>query len=263
MRRPPLTLWYRKIYDRERKTLRRTLCGVVYGPPKVGKSWLLDTMPGPRLIVDAEGSHEFTRSQKIVWDPQRDRPPEADGTWNTCLVHGRDYDTIDKVYQWLASGQHPFVSLGFDHLTEIQDKIIAKFNGTSALREADWGTLLRHMKDFVRKNRDLRYHPTQPIQTIVFNCHARTIDGLTGPMLSGQFRDALPGMVDFIGYVWVDRTEDGQRRRMLIEPDPKFIAGQRVDALVEAYGPVVDIKNQKHPELGGYDFADMMEAIQV
>ena len=74
---------------------------------------------------------------------------------------------------------------------------------------------------------------------------------------------ALPGMIDFIGYMWVTRDEDGQHRRMLIEPDEKFIAGQRVDPLVEAYGPVITIKNQKHPELGGADFADIMEAIQI
>ena len=32
-----------------------TLTSVIHGYSGVGKSWLLDTMPPPRLIMDAEG----------------------------------------------------------------------------------------------------------------------------------------------------------------------------------------------------------------
>lgn len=225
--------------------MKKTLTAVIYGPPKVGKSWLLDTIPAPRLIVDAEGSTEDTPSKKVVWNPQKGRPPENDGTWETCVVHVTDYETLDRVYQWLSAGEHDFVSAGFDQLTEIQDRIITHFNGTSALREADWGTLLRHMKDWTRKHRDLRYHPTKPLDAVVFNCAARTKDDIISPYLAGQYADWLPYAVDLIGYYIAapDEDEGGIARRMLIEPRANIIAGCRKDRLVQEYGGVIDSPN--------------------
>ena len=243
--------------------MNRTLCGVVYGGAKVGKSWLLDTMPAPRLILDAEGSLEFTESKKIVWDPMSGPPPPASDEWDTCIVHAISWEIIDRTYQWLLKGEHEFVSLGFDHLTEIQKRIITHYNGTSALREADWGTLLRTMEDWTRKHRDLRYHPTTPVQTIIFNCAAQKRDDVTQPMLQGAYRDSLPYMVDFIGYLFVTHdAETGKaHRRMLIEPDEKFVAGQRVAPLADHFGRMIELHDkQGNPE--GATISTMLEVIQ-
>lgn len=220
-----------------------TLTGLIHGHAKVGKSWLLDTMPGPRLILDAEGGSRFTPSSKIVWDPMSQEPPQADSTWDTAIVYATSYEVLDRTYQWLASGEHSFVSVGHDHLTEIQERVIFKFNGTNALREADWGTLLRHMKDYIRKHRDLVFMPNT-IRCVLFAAATQQRDGRIIPMMSGGIRDALPYLTDLIGYMYLDTPEDSAPiRRLLINPIENFEAGDRTDVLTRTYGSVIDNPN--------------------
>lgn len=224
--------------------MQRTLVALIHGDSGVGKSWLGDTAPAPRLVVDAEGSVEFTPSNKIVWDPATQAPPKADGTWDTCVVRALSYEILDKVYQWLASGDHDFKSVVFDHLTEIQKRIISHFNGTQALREADWGTLLRHMEDWLRRHRDLRYHPTRPMSAVIFVAATTDRDDKIRPALQGQFRDLAPYMVDLVGYMFNQTDENGNvLRRLLITPQERFVAKCRPDALFRKYGTVIDNPN--------------------
>lgn len=239
-----------------------TLTGIIHGHAKVGKSWLLNTMPAPRLILDAEGGARYAPTTKVYWNPIREKPPVADGSWDTCIVYAIDYDVLERAYQWLASGEHQFVSVGHDHLTEIQERVISKFNGTSALREADWGTLLRHMKDYIRKHRDLVFMPNT-IECVLFAAATQNRDGRIIPMMQGGIRDALPYLVDLIGYMWAEQPEDAPlQRKLLINPIENFEAGDRTDALTKAYGPVITIKNPDHLEWGGADVSDMLAVIE-
>lgn len=218
-----------------------TLTGSVHGHAKVGKSWLLDTLPSPRLIIDAEGGSRFTPSKKVLWDPKTSAPPEYDGTWETCLVYGVDWSTLDQTYQWLISGQHPFAGVGHDNMTDIQQRIITHFNGTQALREADWGTLLRHCVDYVQKHRDLVFLPNNTVRSVWFACATQIRDERVVPYLSGQFRDKFPYMTDVVGYLYIEQPEDSPlRRRLLINPIPPFVAGDRTHTLTQHYGSVID-----------------------
>lgn len=233
--------------------MRKGYSAAIFGPPKVGKSWLLDTLPKPALVVDAEGSVEYTPSRKILWDPRTGAPPEHDDSWDVCVVRALDYGVLDTVYQWLHSGQHVFRGLGFDHLTEIQKRIIYHFNGTSALREADWGTLLRHMDDWVRKHRDLRLIESNSIEVVAFNAEMEKRDDRWQPKLQGSYRDELPYAVDLIGYMYLQRSDDGvAHRRLLIEPsvEPPIVAGTRLDPIVERFGSVIEIARKNEPESG-------------
>ena len=169
----------------------------------------------------------------------------------TTIVYATNYDVMDRVYQWLVSGEHQFRSVGHDHLTEIQERVIFKFNGTNALREADWGTLLRHMKDYVRKHRDLVFLPNT-IECVMFACATEQRDGRIIPQLSGKMRDALPYLVDLIGYMYIDQPEDAPpQRKVLVEPYPPFEAKDRTHVLSAQYGPTITIKDQDQPALGG------------
>jgi AAA domain len=95
---------------------------IVYGDSKVGKSWLGDTTPRPRLVLDAEGGSRFTPSRKITWDPAAQKPPPDDGTWDSCLVPVHSYNAVKMAYDWLYSAQHPFNSVVLDSISEIQQK---------------------------------------------------------------------------------------------------------------------------------------------
>ena len=216
---------------------------LVYGPSKVGKTWLGDTTPGPRLILDYGGETKFTKSKKIEWDPAIDPPPEANDSWDTCVVKMRDFSIIDLTYQWLNSGQHPFESVVLDQLSEIQRMIIRHYFGTSPMRTQDWGELLREGDDIIRKYRDLCEHQVKPLKAVVFIAGAKLYDEKYRPFLSGQLRDNLPYSVDLVGYFYTDFVGDELVRRMLIQDTPRFVAGTRIHPLVEKYGTIIDNPN--------------------
>jgi len=90
---------------------------VIYGGSKVGKTTFAATAPYPRLMLDIEGGHRFLPGVRY-WDPRREAPPVADGTWGTCVVVVSDYDIVLKAYEWLRSGQHQFKSLIIDSISE-------------------------------------------------------------------------------------------------------------------------------------------------
>ena len=112
----------------------RSLSILVHGASKVGKSWMGDSTPAPRLILDAEGGSRFTPSKKVVWDPLTEEPPKASEDWDTCIVYVKDYDTVLKAYDWLNQSNHPFKSVVLDSISEIQQRCVDSIAGVKAMR---------------------------------------------------------------------------------------------------------------------------------
>jgi hypothetical protein len=215
---------------------------LVHGPSKTGKSWLLDTLPAPRLILDVEGRARFTPSSpKVYWDPKAGGPPKA-GDWVTCVASIPDYDTLEAAFKWLRSGQHPFISVGVDSLMEAQKRakdIIVP--GIDSLRTQDWGELLRRLEKLVRDYRDLRLVPATGVKVIAFVTGTRETDsGLKEPLLEGAIRDAVSYYIDTVGYLYKAAREDGSfARGLLVDQQPGFIAGDGTNRIVAKHGPVV------------------------
>lgn len=206
---------------------------VVHGESGVGKSWLADSVPGPRLILDAEGGSRFTPSQpKVMWDPSM-TPPVNDGTWDTTLCFVRNFETLQRVFQWLNSGQHPWKSVSLDSLTEIQKRCMDSVVGTSAPRQQDWGTLLQEMETLVRQFRDLTMHPTNPLEAVVFITTTRADQrGIVRPHLQGQLGLTLPYFVDVVGYLYTQVSAGGDlERQLLVQAYPGFLAKDRTGRL--------------------------------
>lgn len=197
---------------------------------------LAATSPPPILILDAEGGSKFLPIRKVMWDPRSSAPPAADGTWDACVVIVRDFDTIRQAYQWLQSGQHGFRSLVIDSITEVQRRAKSNIAGAETMEGyKKWGDLLTLMDVLIRGFRDLTLHPTNPVQVVVFIAETRlSQSGKWRPYMQGQIDIALPYWVDVIGYLFVDHALDvnGQPtqevRRLLVSPNDKFEAGERV-----------------------------------
>jgi len=208
---------------------------LVHGPSKSGKSFLSDTSPAPRLILDAEGgaSTRFTSSPKKIWDPLTQAPPENDGTWDTCVVYVRSFQDVQRVYDWLNSGKHPFKSVTIDSLSETQQRCIDAIVGTEQMKTQDWGELLRKMSSLIRSYRDLIIHPTNPLQTVIFVAMTRNADGVSRPYVQGQLANTLPYYVDVVGYLWSELNADtGETtRRLLCTQHSAFEAGDRTGKL--------------------------------
>lgn len=216
--------------------MERTLSALIHGESKVGKSTLGNTAPAPRLIMDAEGGSKFLPGRKVVWDVRNTAPPEADGTWETCIVTVREFADVRRVYEWLNSGRHGFKSLVIDSISEVQKRCVDDLAGTEQMSQQAWGALLRAMEDLVRKMRDLTSHPTQPLSAVVLIAMTREMNGKMRPYVQGQLATTMPYFLDVIGFlevVAVPNTEDptqppAKYRRLVVSPNDRVEAGERV-----------------------------------
>lgn len=213
----------------------RSLSLLVHGDTKVGKSTLAITAPYPRLMLDVEGGNKFLPIVRRKWDPQTEDPPVADGTWDTCVVDTRDYETLLKVYQWLQLGRHQFRSLIIDSLSELQTKALEQIAGRGQVQTQQWGELARAFTGMMRDLRDLTTHPTNPLEAVVLTAMSRQVDGKYSPFLMGQSATVAPFLFDLVGYLakeeypHPDPTQGTYKvRRMHIEGSSRWQAGERV-----------------------------------
>lgn len=231
-------------------THRETLSLLVHAESGAGKSWLGQTTPAPRLVLDAEsGGSRFARRvengkairpKRVVWDPHSEPPPKA-GEWETCFVSVKEFDTMRRTYEWLNQGEHPFKSIVLDSLTEIQDVCKKGIRtGDEVMNERMWGILLDRMTALVKDFRDLREHPTAPIEVVLILSLSADIKGKFQPLVQGQLRDKLPGWMDVLGALSPNVTPEGEYEgRLLIRPHERFVAKDRTHVLKEHYGPVI------------------------
>jgi len=228
--------------------IQRSLTVMVYGESKVGKSTFAVTAPYPRLMLDVEGGHRFLPIVVKYWDPLREEPPIADGSWDTVVVTVRDYDTVIKTYQWLQLGRHHFKSLIIDSISELQVKCMDSIAGTEQMKMQQWGELLRHMGGLLRDLRDLTMHPTNPLEAVVLTAMSRTSqDGRHRPYLQGQLAIQAPYFYDILGALTVETLQSidpmqapQKVRRMYVERTNEYEAGERVQGRL---GAIVEQQN--------------------
>jgi len=196
-----------------------------HAPAKSGKSTVADSGPVPRLIMDIEGTAYWTPSRKIYWDPTREQVPQYDGSWDSCLALCKDVRTMERVYQILNSGQHPFNSLSVDSVTEMQQRIIDERVGIKKVERDEWGHLLRMVSTTVRQYRDLITHPTHPLWSVSFVAGTAPREGKWRPLVQGQVGNFLPYYVDILGYV---NANPDETRDLFIGPQLNYETGERV-----------------------------------
>lgn len=222
----------------------RRAAGLFYADSGMGKSPLLDTAPGPRLTLDAEGGSEWIKSHRIDWDPKGPPPmDEKDGLTpdTTVICPIREYSTLKAVRPWLSTGQHNFVSCNWDSITEIQQKCKDSIRGGTAAMELQmWGTLLDDMAYEIRQFRDLKKHPEKPIN-IFFAALPQFKDGKWEPSVQGALHKTLPSYVDFYGMMTsVLNPASGEIQKLLqIQPLNGILAKDRTTLLEEKWGPYI------------------------
>jgi hypothetical protein len=203
---------------------------IVFGPQKSGKSWLGDTTPAPRLVLDAEGGSRFTSSSKVMWDPLRSAPPTPDGSWETAIVYVRDYRTVLKVLEWLDSGKHPFRSVVVDSISEVQQRCIDDISGINQMQQTQWGELLRKVSSLARNFRDLTMNAVRPLDAVVLIAMTKENNGIQRPFVQGSLADTLPYYYDICALMKVVPSDDGLSmvRRLFVGPVTGFETGERV-----------------------------------
>lgn len=213
----------------EASAAQRAVTILIHAASKAGKSTLSVTSPAPRLLLDVESASRFLPIKRVYWDPNTGPPPTPDGTWDTCVVPTRDWATIELVHQWLASGKHEFKSVIIDSISEAQNRFMEKQAGRAQPTQAQWGEAFRGVAGLIRDLRDLTMHPTRPIECLVLIAMTKEIDGVWRPWVQGQLATALPYLLDAVGYLYIDKDENGETvRRLLTQATSTFEAGERV-----------------------------------
>lgn len=214
----------------------RALSILVHADTKVGKSTFANTAPAPRLLLDAEAAYRFLPGEKVFWDPISQAPPVYDGTWETCVVILRTYHHLVRAYEWLNSGQHPFVSVIIDSISEVQTKCKDDLAADGRMSIQLWGDLLTQMERLIRGFRDLTEHPTNPLQAVVITAMTQQKDGKYRPYVQGQLQVKMPYFLDLIMYMYAETVQDPNDatqparkvRRGLTVPHVQFEAGERL-----------------------------------
>lgn len=240
---------------------------LVHGEAGVGKSHLGDTAPAPRLILDGEGRAKYLPSQpKVLWDPKTQQPPAfpANGEWQTCVATVVDFPTMERVYQWLQSGQHPFRSVIVDSLMEVQKRLIDDLVGPEQLDQQDWGRLLRGLEKLVRDYRDLVIVPSNPVECVVMTTGTRESNGKMRPMLQGQMATQVPYFMDVVMYMYAtyDPTTQQTGRSGLVQPTPQAVAKDGTNRLGGPVIPNPDL-GQIFAQLNGFDASGVSLAAPV
>jgi len=214
---------------------------LVHAPQKRGKSSMADSGPRPVLILDVETASFWTPSRKIYWEPKRETCPQADGSWDSCIVIIHDYDDLWWLLDFLNKGAHPFNSVSLDSVTTILQRVMMNLAGIRKMTQDQWGILLRQVTGLVWGYRDLLTHPWRPVWSVTFVCgtHWHDKTGKWRPLLMGQSQDVVPYTPDIEG--WIEIGQDGFTRQLLIGPQPYIETGNRL------WGRLPDSLNLGYP----------------
>ena len=218
----------------------RALSFLIHGFSKVGKSTLAVSSPYPRLLLDVESASRFLLINRIEWDPMTGPPPVPDGTWDTCVVKVRDYESVMKAYQWLDEHPHQFKSVIIDSISELQIRLQERIAGREQMQMQQWGEMLRAFAGLLRDLRDLTMHPTNPLEALVLTSMSQNLDGRWWPYLQGQVKSQAPYLFDVVGYLYTQKQPNPNpelppvdHRYLWTRQHPLYEAGERVQGRLE------------------------------
>jgi len=213
-----------------------TVSMVVYGDPKVGKTWLAASAPRPVLFLDAEaGGMRHVPGPHMMWDHTNEALPAAVEGNVVCSVAIKTFQDIQTVGQWLQMKDCPFKSIVVDSLTEAQSRLVRSISPGRQPRIQDWGAIGRELEDAVVLLRDIVAQENTVPECLVLVCGVE--EGRSGqlmPMLQGRMRRILAYKVDVIGRLTMQADESGEMRRLLqLAPDEMTVAGKRDGGILD------------------------------
>ena len=225
----------------------KRLCMLLHGYSGVGKTPLSNTAPGPRLVIDVENASDWLTCPVVKWNGRT--PPDMleNLTSDTSVVVNiTDFLAIkNNVMPWLVSGKHPFKSVILDSMTELQEKMLKAIAGDDKRDWDAYGSLLIWCSNLLLELKDLKYHPSNPVDTVIIICGTDENKAeRVVPMLDGKIAKKITFKMDLVAYLYRDLDGAGNDiPRLRIQPTPVFDAKDRTQILAPHYGPIIDNPN--------------------
>lgn len=216
-----------------------------------GKTTFGLTGPGPRLIADVEGAAFKAKAggKKVLWSDLSKPPPKV-GEDETAVAPVSDEDGIKRIIDLLMTGKHPFESFTWDSMTVYQTKLKRELQNPGRPWDPDgeftyhaWNRVLNHMLVQVE---DLMHcvsaASAKPINVCLISATDREQTYMR-PLLEGQIRKRLPGLVDIHGFMKSQPDKNGKKHAvMYFEPTDLIDAKCRLWQVAEKYdqGFIID-----------------------
>ena len=203
--------------------------------------------PNPTLIADVEGAAMKAKAggNKVLWSDW-DKKSDVD----TVVYPTKTEQDLQDLITYLKIGDHPFETFVLDSLTLFQTKLKRelqqpnqKFNPDAEFTFHAWNRVLNHM---LMQAEDLlscvEPNANKPINVCLISATDREAHYMR-PLLEGQIRKRLPGLVDIHGFMKMERDKDGELHTILhFEPSDLVDAKCRLWQIAEANpkGYIVD-----------------------
>jgi hypothetical protein len=200
-----------------------------------------------------------------MWNGVDDPKKLAKSATRTYGVTVTSLEILDSVRGWLRDGRHPFKSATVDSLMEFQMRVTDKVRpGTQALRDMDWGTLLREAEKFCRDLRDMtilggKNPEAQPLRMVVFVAGATRDQDLLNdkreivrvgkirPLMQGQINKKVPYFCEVVAYL-EKNVKGGQTQfNLWIDQRPQndLDVKDGTNDLLMKYGPCITYTAEK------------------
>ena len=219
----------------------------IHGVFGSGKTTFGLTGPNPTLIADVEGAAMKAKAggNKVLWSDW-DKKSDVD----TVVYTTKTEQDLQDLITYLKIGDHPFETFVLDSLTLFQTKLKRelqqpnqKFNPDAEFTFHAWNRVLNHM---LMQAEDLlscvEPNANKPINVCLISATDREAHYMR-PLLEGQIRKRLPGLVDIHGFMKMERDKDGELHTILhFEPSDLVDAKCRLWQIAEANpkGYIVD-----------------------
>ena len=186
---------------------------LAYGGAGSGKTSLGLTGIGPTLLLDAETASRFIpKSRKKMWNPSKgEQIPTLEDGQDVVVVRITDWDDVERVMKHLRKHSHPFKTVMFDSISEVQIKAKKKVTD-GQFQIQHWGELGRQMGDLLRELRDITADPDSPIKILYLISIAKytpshetknggTVPEKWEPFLEGSTKNVTPYLFDIAALI--------------------------------------------------------------
>ena len=219
----------------------------VHGVFGSGKTAFGLTGPAPRLVADVEGASFKSKygGEKILW-----KDWDKTSTVDTVVYPIKEEQDLQDVITYLKQGAPPFETFTVDSLTLYQTKLKRELQQPNQQFDPDaeftfhaWNRVLNHM---LMQCEDLlslvEPNALKPINECLISATDREAHYMR-PLLEGQIRKRLPGLVDIHGYLKAQRDKEGEPHALLyFEPSDLIDAKCRLWQIAQEFpkGYIID-----------------------
>jgi hypothetical protein len=210
---------------------------MIYGDSGVGKTLLAGTAAfvpelTPILFVDVEGG-TLTLSH-------------FDNTADIDVVRVTRWQDMQKVYDDLLKGNHPYKTIIIDSLTEMQKLAMNSQLGAGSDLDPggnmpefkDWHINTEQMRRLVRAFRDLPYNTIfTALSMDAVDPRRPTGATLKQPAFTKKLAGEIPAFFDILFYMYVKETKDGPNQRLICtDKTSNVVAKCRVQGVPQILG---------------------------